>query len=155
VHSGWHNILYNQRDEGFWAEQFDRITGVPVIAHFKLIGDVNDETVRLGYDAVLASVPKYKPWQGFDHTTEAERRRFLDEIARFNRFIEGYCADRGRILIDLEPVMRPRGHADLGRAFLDFVHPSPAAYPQMARAVMERLSDPVAAALKVTAASDS
>jgi hypothetical protein len=155
VHSGWHNILYNQRDEGFWTEQFDRIQGVPVIAHFRLIGDVNEDAVRLGYDDVLARVAGYQAWKGFDHTVEADRRQFLDEIARFNRFIERYCLDRGRILIDLEPVMRPRAHADLGAAFLDFVHPSPAIYPQMANAVMERLAEPVRAALGVNLAAES
>lgn len=147
IHSGWHNITYNARDEAYWAAQLDRVQGPPVIAHFRLVADINEETVRQGYEAVLATVPGYLPWHGFDYTTEAGRRGFLDDIARFNTFIERYCAERGRVLID-QDAAAPRTHADLGVLFCDFIHPSPDAYPRMARAVEQALARPIRVALE-------
>jgi hypothetical protein len=147
VHSGWHNILYNERTEASWAAQFDRIAGPPVIAHYRLVGDINEEAVREGYEAVFAGGADYQPWGGVDYADPADRRRAFDEIQRFNAFIEAYCHDRGRVLIDLAPATAPVGLAGLARNFLDFVHPSPAAYPAIARAIEAALGGPVAQAL--------
>jgi hypothetical protein len=114
VHSGWHNIFYNERSESFWAAQLDRVSGVPVIAHYRLTADINADAVREGYDRA---------------------------------FTESYCRDRGRILIDLEPATAPQAYEDLGRAFLDFIHPHPDAYPAIAGTIEAALSQPVARAL--------
>jgi hypothetical protein len=147
VHSGWHNILYNQSDEAFWAAQLDRIQGPPVIAHFRLVGDINIEAVEQGYDAVFRRGGDYGRWAGVDYNDAVDRRRAMAEIDRFNRFIASYCRDRGRVLIDLAPALQPKTLADLGTGFLDFVHPHPDAYPAIARAIENALAEPVAAAL--------
>jgi hypothetical protein len=147
VHSGWHNILYNERTEAFWTEQFDRVSGPPVIAHYRLTADINADAVRQGYAALFAERPDYHRWAGVDYADPGDRRRAADEIDRFNRFIEAYCRDRGRILIDLEPATAPATYADLGVAFLDFIHPSPSAYPAIARTIERALAGPVAEAL--------
>jgi hypothetical protein len=153
VHSGWHNILYNERTEAFWAQQLDRVSGPPVIAHYRLTADINEEAVAEGYARAFAERADYRPWGGVNYDDPADRRRALDEIARFNRFIESYCRERGRILIDLEPAMAPRTYDDLGRAFLDFIHPHPDAYPAIARTIEAALAAPVAAALAAGKAS--
>jgi hypothetical protein len=147
VHSGWHNIFYNERSESFWAAQLDRVSGVPVIAHYRLTADINADAVREGYDRAFTERADYQPWPGIDYADPGERRRACDEIARFNRFIESYCRDRGRILIDLEPATAPQAYEDLGRAFLDFIHPHPDAYPAIAGTIEAALSQPVARAL--------
>jgi hypothetical protein len=147
VHSGWHNIFYNQRSEAFWTQQLDRISGPPVIAHYRLTADINEDAVREGYARAFAERADYQPWAGIDYADAADRRRAQDEIARFNRFIEGYCRDRGRVLIDLEPATAPAAYEDLGAAFLDFIHPSPAAYPAIARTIETALSGPISRAL--------
>lgn len=143
VHAGWHNILYNDRDEAYWASQLDRLTvlgdDLP-LAHFKLICDINEDSIRLGYDEVMARVHNYVLWGAMDFTTEAGRRVGQDAIDRFNAFIEGYCRDRGRLLIDLTPALKPATHADLGEKFIDFIHPSPVAYDAMARCVEQTLA---------------
>jgi hypothetical protein len=147
VHSGWHNILYNDRTEAFWAAQFDRISGPPVIAHYRLVGDINADAVREGYQAVFSGAADYQRWGGVDYDDPADRSRAFDEIERFNVFIEAYCRERGRVLIDVGPATAPARLADLGRNFLDFVHPSPLAYPAIARAIEGALAGPVARAL--------
>jgi hypothetical protein len=146
VHSGWHNIFYNERTEDFWAQQLDRLSGPPVIAHYRLTADINEDAIREGFARAFAERPDYQPWAGVDYADPADRRRAADEIARFNHFIEGYCRERGRVLIDLDPVMLPATYDDLGRAFLDFIHPSPDAYPAIARTIEAALAGPVARA---------
>jgi hypothetical protein len=147
VHCGWHNILYNARSEAFWATQLDRISGPAVIAHYRLVADINAEAIAEGYARVFAERADYQPWPGVDYADPADRRRAGEEIARFNAFIEAYCRERGRVLIDLEPATAPKTYDDLGRAFLDFIHPHPDAYPAIARTIEAALAEPVAAAL--------
>ena len=43
-------------------------------------------------------------------------------ITRFNAFIEGYCREKGRVLIDLDPVLLPATYADVTKNFFDH-HP--------------------------------
>ena len=114
------------------------------LAHFRLVCDINEDSIRLGYDEVAAQVPGYVLWGAMDFTTEAGRRAGMDAMDRFNAFIEAYCRKRGRALIDLAPVLAPRSHAELGAKFIDFIHPSPVAYGDMARCVAERLAPLVA-----------
>lgn len=145
VHSGWHNICYNEREEDFWAAQLDRISGPPVIAHFRLVADINEDAIARGYDEIFANRDNYGPWRGFDYKTVEGRRGFAEAFARFNRFIEAYCRARGRILIDMAPIMAPQTYDDLGRTFLDFIHPSPVVYPAMAKMMADMLSGPISA----------
>lgn len=148
VHAGWHNLAYNEHGEDYWAEQLDRIAGPPVIAHFRLFADISPATVISGYDEILRAKDIYSLWRGADFTTQEGRAACLALIGRFNRFIEAYCRDRGRILIDLEPLMAPSTAADLGARFDDFVHPNSGSYDLMARQIEAQLGGAVLRALR-------
>jgi hypothetical protein len=140
VHPGWHNLVYNERGEAFWTAQLDRIQDVPVIAHFRLFADVSEATLEHGYERALNEAVDYVLWEGADITT-------TKEIDRFNGFLEGYCRDRGRILIDLEPLMAPKSPEAFGERFIDFVHPRSNQYDAMARQIEAQLAPAIGAAL--------
>jgi len=146
VHTGWHNLLYNEHGDEFWAAQLDRIAGVPVIAHFTLFADISDAIVAPGYDTVYGIKPGYSLWHGADLLNEDGRARAKAAIDDFNRFIRAYCRDRGRVLIDLEPLMAPRSVEALGARFVDFLHPSLTVYDEMARQIEAQLCPALAAA---------
>jgi transposase InsO family protein len=110
------------------------------IAHFRLVCDINAASVAKGYDEVMARDPAYVLWGAMDFTTVEGRQAGLTAIDDYNRFIEAYCRDKGRVLIDLEPVLKPTGLEDLGRNFIDFIHPSPSAYDAMARRIEAALA---------------
>lgn len=147
VHGGWHNLVYNERGEAFWTAQFDRLNALKhlEIAHFRLAADFNEESIVRGYDEVIEKVRGYCLWDGIDFRTEAGRRAGIEVVERFNAFIEAYCRDRGRILIDLAPVLAPKTYADLGVRFFDFIHPSLDAYEDMAKVVADALAAPLKA----------
>lgn len=147
VHGGWHNLLYNERGERFWAAHLDRLNELDhlVIAHFRLVADYNEESIVRGYDDVMARVDGYCLWDGMDFRTEGGRRKGLAAIDRFNVFIENYCRERGRILIDLAPVLKPKTYDDLGVKFFDFIHPSLSAYDEIAAVVALALEGPLRA----------
>jgi hypothetical protein len=67
-------------------------------------------------------------------------------MQRFNDFLAGYCERRGRVLIDPAPYIAPRTAADLGKTFIDFIHPAPAAYDALALCVSEAIAPLVASA---------
>jgi hypothetical protein len=143
VHTSWHNLLYNERNEAFWTAQLDRL--IPLedevgLAHFRLVCDICEDSIIKGYDEVQARVKDYFLWGAVDFTTEAGRRAGFDAMERFNDFLAGYCQRRGRTLIDLGPAIRPRAIADLGTRFIDFIHPAPTAYDAIAAAVTEALT---------------
>jgi hypothetical protein len=153
VHGGWHNLLYNERGEAFWTQQLDRLDALDQvrIAHFRLVCDINEASVAAGYAEVMERTPDYFLWDAMDFTSVEGRRAGMTAIADYNRFIEAYCERKGRVLIDLEPVLRPKALDDLGRNFIDFIHPSPSAYDAMARQVEATLAPIVGdkAALKL------
>jgi hypothetical protein len=143
VHTSWHNLLYNARDEAFWTAQLDRL--IPLedemgLAHFRLVCDICADSIAIGYDEVQSRVRDYVLWGAMDFTTQAGRQAGFDAMERFNDFLANYCARRGRALIDLSPVIRPQSLADLGVRFIDFIHPAPAAYDVIAQAVDEVLT---------------
>lgn len=139
VHTGWHNLLYNERGEDYWAAQLDRIAGVPLIAHFTLVADISEAIVEPGYASVVGVLEGYGRWHGANLENAEGRRAVKDEIDAFNRFMRRYCHERGRLLIDLEAVMAPKSVEELGRRYVDFVHPSPNAYDLMAREIEAQL----------------
>jgi hypothetical protein len=148
IHTSWHNLLYNERDETFWTAQLDRL--IPLedeigLAHFRLVCDICEDSIITGYDEVQTRVKDYFLWGAMDFTTEAGRRAGFDAMERFNDFLAAYCLKRGRALIDLGPAIRPRTVADLGARFIDFIHPAPAAYDAIAANVTDVLA-PLAAA---------
>jgi hypothetical protein len=143
VHTSWHNLLYNERDEAFWTAQLDRL--IPLedeigLAHFRLVCDICEDSIKTGYDAVQAQVKDYFLWGAMDFSTESGRRAGWEAMQRFNDFIAAYCARRGRVLIDPAPFIAPRTAGDLGKKFIDFIHPSPAAYDDLARCVSEAIA---------------
>jgi hypothetical protein len=146
VHTGWHNLLYNERGEDYWAAQLDRIEGVPLIGHFTLTADISETILEPGYASVVGVLEGYGLWHGADLGTEQGRRNVKAAIDQFNVFIRRYCRERGRVLIDLEPVMAPRSVAELGVRYVDFVHPSPKAYDLMAREIEAQLAPHMARA---------
>jgi hypothetical protein len=135
VHTGWHNLLYNQSGPDYWAAELDRVQGPHVIGHFKLVADLSDAIVDAGYGGVLRTNPGYSLWHGGDLTTPEGRGRILEAIRAFNIFIEDYCKSRGRVLIDCVDLLAPKSVEDLGERFVDFLHPSPTAYDMMARLI--------------------
>jgi hypothetical protein len=147
VHPGWHNLLYNERGEDYWAAQLDRIEGVPLIAHFKLVADLSEAIVEPGYASVVGVLEGYGLWHAGSLDTREGRRATKDAIDAFNLFIERYCRERGRLLLDLEAVMAPSGVEELGQRYVDFIHPSPTAYDLMARAIEAQLEPHLRAAL--------
>ena len=147
VHTGWHNLLYNERGPDYWTAQLDRIQGVPLIGHFTLVADLSEAIVEAGYSTVVGVREGYGLWHAGNLDTRDGRRRVKDEIDTFNRFIADYCRSRGRVLIDLEPIMAPKSVEELGERYVDFVHPSPAAYDLIARAIESALAVRLPAAL--------
>ena len=152
VHTGWHNLLYNERGEDYWAAQLDRIDGVPLIGHFTLVADISEAIIEPGYASVVGVLEGYGLWHGANLENREGRRAVKDAIDAFNRFIRRYCEERGRVLIDLEAVMAPRTVAELGQRYVDFVHPAPTAYDLMAREIERQLGPHLPAALAATAA---
>jgi hypothetical protein len=147
VHTSWHNLLYNERDEAFWTVQLDRL--IPLedqigLAHFRLVCDICTDSIAKGYDDVRTRLKDYVLWGAMDFTTAAGRQAGFDAMERFNDFLAAYCERRGRVLIDLGPAIRPRSVAELGSKFIDFIHPAPAAYDSIA-AVVSRALEPLAA----------
>jgi hypothetical protein len=135
VHTGWHNLLYNQNGPDYWAAELDRIQGPPVIGHFKLVADLSQAVVDAGYGDVFERKPEYSLWYAGDFTTPEGRGKVLEAIAAFNIFIEDYCRSRGRVLIDWVDLLAPKSAEDVGERFVDFLHPTPAAYDTMARVI--------------------
>ncbi|MFX8339424.1 hypothetical protein ABTL37_19760, partial [Acinetobacter baumannii] len=58
----------------------------------------------------------------------------------FNAFIRAYCAKNGRVLIDLAPVLEPRGFAEVSTRFSDLIQPRPRMYPLNGAAVAAELA---------------
>lgn len=139
VHPGWHNLVYGEATQAHWREQLDLIEGPPVIAHFRLTADVNPEAVEIGYEALFAP-GRYIRWAGVDLASRDDRRRFWDALQSFNAFIEGYCRERGRLLIDLDPVLAPERYGDIGQRFFDLIHPREAVQAVIGAAISNQLA---------------
>ncbi len=142
VHPSWHNLLYNETGETYWTAQLDRLSPLEDemgLAHFRLVCDICEDSIVKGYDAVRAREKDYFLWGAMDFTSEAGRRAGWDAMQAFNDFLEGYCARRGRVLIDPAPWIAPKSEADLGKKFIDFIHPSRAAYDDLAECVTQAI----------------
>lgn len=139
LHTGWHNLVYGVNTEAHWREQLDRVQGPPVIAHFKLVADFHPDALEHGY-ARFFNGDHYWAWsEGFfdDPKTLVEFKTALDH---FNSFIAAYCAEKGRVLIDLEPVLAPKSYEEISGNYLDLIHPRPEAYERIGKAVAEQLA---------------
>jgi hypothetical protein len=151
VHTGWHNLMYNRADEAFWTQQLDLIQGPPLIAHFTLAADINAEAVERGYatifDRPASQTPQeylqsdYGAWlySKEEYTDPVKLRFLMDKIQAFNRFIRSYCADRNRLLIDLDEVLRPPTYEAISTRFFDMIHLRPQFYSMAGQAIAAQL----------------
>ena len=137
VHSGWHNLVYGDNRESVWRENLDRVRGPPVIAHFRLSADFHPDMLATGYAHLMRD--GYQQWTPEAVTPEgaADFKRQLD---RFNSFIESYCAETGRLLIDLDPVLAPRSAAEVSTHFFDLIHPRASSYEAIGAAISAQIA---------------
>lgn len=102
----------------------------------RITADINEEAVARGYEEL------YGPQYGrVNHTkTKAIAADFLAAIRKKNVLLERFCAQTGRVLVDLEPLLAPATYSDLTQKFFDPIHPRPRMYEAMAKAVSEQLA---------------
>jgi hypothetical protein len=143
VHTGWHNLIYDERGEDFWASQLDRIVGPETIAHFTLVADINPTVIDAGYTHLFRE-GVYWRWMDELFVDKARLQDFYDQMNAFNRFIRAYCEDRGRILIDLTATLAPRGFTDVSRKFIDLIHPRASVYREIGAEVASQLGRHIA-----------
>jgi hypothetical protein len=136
-HTGWHNLVYGETGEDFWREQLDRVEGPPVIAHFRLVADFHPDALTRGYDRFFGD--DYAQWHDGLHTRVENLPAFKAALDAFNDFIARYCAEKGRVLIDLEPVLAPKSYAAISNNFTDLIHPRPGIYRVLGEAISEQL----------------
>jgi hypothetical protein len=136
VHSGWHNLVYGEASEAFWTEQLDRIQGPPVIGHFRLVADYHPDVLDAGYEGFLRD--DYFSWANMPLTRDSIVD-FKAHLDRFNDFIAVYCADRGRVLIDLEPVLAPPALHHVSVNFMDLIHPRAQSYEMIGAAISQQI----------------
>jgi hypothetical protein len=150
IHPGWHNLIYGGNSEAFWEEQFDRLSDLPLVAHFTLVADMNDEVLERGYQPFFRGAPpapsrsrklfakrekadpyffddQYSPWF-LDYADKEQLLNFKQQLDRFNTFIRRYCAERNRPLIDLAPVLAPQTYDEVSTKFFDLIHPRMKSY---------------------------
>jgi hypothetical protein len=144
VHTGWHNLIYNQTEFTYWERELLRISGVPTIAHFRLTADINAEAVERGYDSLYGE-GKYVP---IYHTSTKKLAADLwKAMEAKNRLLERLCEREGRVLITLEEILAPKTYADLTANFNDSLHPHSRIYAEIAKAVSAQLRPHVERAL--------
>lgn len=162
VHPGWHNLVYGDNRLEHWREQLDRLDGLPRVAHIKLTGDLNDEAAARGIDHLYNAGEPGNP-DGLDVYHKLEMSGTTEKVAILygqvnekNAFLEDYCRAKGRLFIDLDPVLKPKTYADLKAHFFDTVHPRYQFYPTIAHAVSVQLGPFVQGAVaSATAPSDA
>jgi hypothetical protein len=136
VHSGFHNLIYNETSFMFWEQQFARVKDVPVIAHFRLTADINAEAVERGYEGLYGN--GYGPMH---HSKDIPTvREFKAALDRKNKLIEKMCGMWDRVLINLDEVLAPKTYADLTVNFFDILHPRPELYRAIGEAVARQLA---------------
>jgi hypothetical protein len=139
LHTGWHDLVYGDNTEDDWRQQLDRVQGPPVIAHFRLVSDFHPEALAKGYDRFFKE-DVYWRWQDGLFNQPEHLAAFAAAQDRFNTFIEAYCMEQGRVLIDLDPVLQPRSYENIAENFLDLIHPRQETYPRLGQAVADQLS---------------
>lgn len=160
LHPGWQNLIYGERGEDYWAAQLDRLEGLPRLAHFTLVADVNDEVLAHGYQDLFradaqstAEDRHYVPLAQLDFSAPGEVAAFRDAVEGFNTFLRAYCARRGRTLIDLTGVLAPRGLAEVTERFFDILHPRISMYQAIGAEVARQWAcefDDLATPIKAT-----
>lgn len=131
IHPGFHNLLYNETKFMHWEAQFARLSGVPVVALFRLTADINKEVIERGYEALFGDSYARTHFNKDPPTV----RLFAEALERKNRLIEKACENRGYVLIDLDEILAPKDYGQVAQRFFDVIHPEPAMYPAMGTAV--------------------
>lgn len=139
LHAGWHNLLYGANSDEHWISQFDRFDA-PVVAHMRLVTDSNEETIERGYDKLYRrDYPEYVEVHSLLRR-KVGRERIRDMIAHFNEVQERYCAERGRVVIDLDDLLAPKTYDEVTSRFFDMCHPRPQIYAEMAAEISRQLA---------------
>ncbi len=141
LHPGWHNLIYGNNNEEHWRAEFEKFSGVPLIAHIRLTGDQCSDSVEHGYGALC----------GADYTQihsvlelKRGREKVRETIARFNAFQDAFCREHGRPVITLEKLLAPRDMSEVAKHFSDFGHPRPQYYRAIGRTIARQLKRHVA-----------
>lgn len=135
IHPGFHNLLYNETKFMHWEAQFARLSGVPVVALFRLTADINKEVIERGYEALFSDSYTRVHFNKDAPTV----RLFAEALERKNRLIEKACEAHGYVLIDLDEILAPKDYSQVAQRFFDVIHPEPAMYPAIGAAVAARL----------------
>jgi hypothetical protein len=136
IHPGFHALISGETLFTVWEQQLLRLKGAPIIAHMRITADINDEAVARGYEELYG-----KNYGRVNHTkTKAIASDFLTAIRKKNALLERLCAQTGRVLIDLDPILAPASYGDLTKRFFDPIHPRPRMYEAMAQSVSAQLT---------------
>ncbi|MCE9592510.1 MAG: hypothetical protein K8S99_18540 [Planctomycetes bacterium] len=164
VFSGWHNIIYNHRDEAYWRRMLDAFDGEHLTAFCTLATCLTDECRERGLDELLNNertgteqkpgtdgrAAAGKPYFNFWCDMEPSREnvvRVLDGVQRYNRFLRAYCAEKSRVLIDLHDALRPTDYDAIPRDFFDVCHFRADLYPRVGEIVRGAIAEPMKPAL--------
>jgi hypothetical protein len=161
VYVGWHNIIYNDNPEQYWASILDQFAGSHVLAFCTLATCLRDECVERGIETLLRT---QSPREGYANYFEynddslntdyfnfwcnmkpstTNVRKVLYGVRRYNEWLKRYCAGRGHILLDLHSLLAPNSFEQIPELFFDVCHPRPRAY----RAIADYVSRALAPAL--------
>ncbi|MCE9592509.1 MAG: hypothetical protein K8S99_18535 [Planctomycetes bacterium] len=161
-YTGWHNIIYGEHSESHWRTMLDTVRGPHVTAFCTLATCLLEECRTRGVGPLLNSdVDRTGFANYFEYNRESYDKRYfnfwcneepstenigriLDGVTRFNTFLDGYCRERGAILIDAARFLRPACYDDIPRDFFDVCHFRPAAYKRVGAFVTQAIADAVA-----------
>ena len=145
VYAGWHNIVYNKRDEKYWESRLTRFLSDDHLTAFcNLATCLTPEFATRGVGPLLDERPGstvndtyFNFWGDLDPATWIPRLE--EHIPRYNAFLADFCSRHERPLIDLHSLLAPTRYEDAPVDFFDICHPRPRAYPKIGAFVTEEL----------------
>lgn len=162
VYAGWHNIIYNKRDEAYWRYVFDLFDQPGMVAFCTLATclteecrwkglapHLNNEACGMVFDPGTTDedlAPESKPYFNFWCSMEPSQEnvtKVLDGIERYNNFLRGYCEEKGRVLIDLYRCSIPASYDEIPRDFFDVCHYRVRVYPRIGAFVRDTIAEPM------------
>jgi len=166
VYAGWHNIIYNKREEANWRQMFDHFDQPGMVAFCTLATCLTEECRVKGItphlnneacgtefdpgttdDRVPSGVkPYFNFWCSMERSQE-NVNKVLDGIDRYNSFLRSYCEEKGRVLIDLYSHSIPASYDSIPRDFFDVCHYRSHAYPRVGAFVRDAITEPMKPAL--------
>lgn len=147
VYGGWHNLIYNETDEDYWAAQLARFLDGDHLTVYCTIGSsLTEDFLTRGFEPLRNEAPGadlnsdyFNFWGALDPAETIPR--LLPQLERYNTFVRRFAAEHGAHILDFSSFLRPSTYEDAPRDFFDVCHLRPRAYAKVAAYAASVLAD--------------